>query len=275
MSTLNKPALDENVLVVGSSGFLGRAIIKRLAPAHTVISTFHRTPLPDAAPYDFFNDDISDLLQRFNVATVIFTAATEKEVSGDFGASVERFLRGVQDRRLVYLSSDAVFSGEKGLYTERDLPTPTTSYGRNLLHFETRIAETCGDFCIVRPSYIYGFSDGLDARLSRARAALQAGQEVTVFEDMFKSPLGVGQVAEAVLELSSDFTGIVHVAGERLSVFNFYARAMNALAVNTDGLRRETMTREAGLASDTSLDVTLWQQLTGMTPLSIEDTLSG
>ena len=275
MSALNKPALDKNVLVVGSSGFLGRAIVKRLAPTHTVISTFHRTPLFDAIPYDFFSDDISDLLQRFNVATVIFTAATEKEVSGDFESSVERFIRGCKDTRLVYLSSDAVFSGEKGLYTERDLPTPTTSYGRNLLHFEMLIAERHPNYCIIRPSYIYGFSDGLDARLSRARAALQTGQEVTVFEDMFKSPLGVEQVAKAVLELGSDFTGTAHVAGERMSVFDFYTRAMNALAVNTDGLRRETMPREAGLASDTSLDVTLWQQLTGMTPLSIEDTLSG
>ena len=175
----------------------------------------------------------------------------------------------------MYLSSDAVFSGEKGRYTERDSPNPITSYGRNLLHFETRIAETCEDYCVVRPSYIYGFSDGLDARLARTRAALQKGEQFTSFSDMFKSPLGVKQVAEAVVDFSaSDFTGVVHVAGERMSVFDFYYRAMKTLGVSADSLKREAMPKDAGLTPDTSLATSLWQRLTGMTPLSIEETLA-
>ena len=266
---------NEVVLVIGGGGFLGRSIVERLEPTHTVLSTFYRTPLPNAVPYDFFNNDISDLLETFNVNTVVFAAATEKEISGDFEASVERFVRGCRNTRLVYLSSDAVFSGKKGLYSERDVPTPTTSYGRNLMHFETRIAETCADYCIVRPSYIYGFSDGLDARLASTRAALQRGEQITSFDDMFKSPLGVEQVAEAVVKLGfSDFTGVVHVAGERVSVFDFYCRAMKTLGVSTDGLQREAMPRDAGLTPDTSLETSLWQRLTGMKPLSIEATLS-
>ena len=267
-------ALNKNVLVVGSSGFLGRAIVKRLR-AHNVIATYNRTPIPNAVRYNFFEDDIGDICDKFDIDTIIFAAATEKEVGGNFEASVECFLCGCQGKRLVYLSSDAVFSGEKGLYTERDVPDSITSYGRNLLHFETRIAEIYEDYCIIRPSYIYGFSDGLDARLERTRAALQRGEPLTSFDDMFKSPLGVGQVAEGVALLSSsDFTGVVHVAGERVSVFDFYCRAMETLGVSTDVLQREEMPRDAGLTPDTSLETSLWQRLTGMKPLSIEATLS-
>ena len=268
--------LDEVVLVVGGSGFLGRAVVKRLVSTHEVISTYHRTSSPDAVPYDFFKDDVRDLLHQFGVTTIIFTAATEKKASMNFETSAERFVRGCEDVRLVYLSSDAVFSGDKGLYTERDIPEPTTSYGRNLLHFETLLRENHSNYCVIRPSYIYGFSGGLDMRLSKTRATLQANQEMTSFEDMFKSPLGVEQVAEATITLGfSDVTGIVHVAGKRMSVFDFYARAMNALSISTNGLKRGAMPRDIGLSSDTSLTISLWQELTGMTPLSIEDTLSG
>ncbi len=260
-------------MVVGGSGFLGRAVVKRLW-AYTVVATYNRTTIPSAVRYNFFEDDVRAICDAFGIDTVIFAAAIEKEVSGDFEASVGRFLRGVQDRRLVYLSSDAVFSGEKGLYTERDTPNPVTRYGRNLLHFETRIKEIHPDYCIIRPSYIYGVSDGLDTRLAGARAALASGREVARFGDMFKSPLGVAQVAEAVVALGlSDFTGVVHVAGERLSNFDFYYRALTALGVNVDALQREKMPKNSSLPRDTSLDTSLWQQLTGMTPLSIEATL--
>ncbi|MDQ3459641.1 MAG: sugar nucleotide-binding protein [Deinococcota bacterium] len=270
--------MNENaaVLVIGASGFLGRTITKRLAALNVVIPTHHsNNPFSNSVRYDFFSDNIRDLCDAFKLSAAVFAAAVETEPSEIVRPAMERFVRGCQDRRLVYLSSDAVFSGDRGMYLETDQPEPRTLYGRNLQHCEHLIAENCTNYCIIRPSYIYGFADGqLDGRLARTRASLQAGEKVMLFRDMFKSPLGVQQVAEAVIHLMfSDYAGTLHVAGERLSVFDFHFQAMKALGVNTKGLQHNTIPEEPEFPRDTSLDASLWQSLTNKVPLSIEETL--
>ena len=50
---------------------------------------------------------------------------------------------------------------------------------------------------------------------------------------MVKSPMDVNQVSEAITLLSgSKYTGIVHVAGEAISIFDFYREAMQSLGVD-------------------------------------------
>jgi hypothetical protein len=66
----------------------------------------------------------------------------------------------------------------------------------------------------------------------------------------------------------------VHVAGERLSVFDFHRQAMDALGVDTRRLQIGTMPPMAGMLRDTSLCSTLWQTLTRVKPLTIHETLA-
>src|SRR5581483_10560775 len=107
---------------------------------------------------------------------------------------------------------------------ENDIPTPSTLYGRNLFYLEEMVQNLCTDYCIIRPSYLYGYSlSQLDHRLSHVRARLLAGEQLTYFTDMIKSPMEVNQVAEAITLLAySEYIGIVHVAGGAMSVYDFY-----------------------------------------------------
>ena len=267
----------ETYLVVGSSGFLGNRIATILKPKGSVIQThFRNMHSPDSIPYDFFNDSISVLLDKFNVDTVIFSGAVEMNPSDLVRPAMERFVRGVKERRVVYLSSDGIFDGQKGQYTEVDIPRPKTLYGRNLAICEELFAQFCNSYCIVRPSYIYGFSGGdLDNRLARTMQMLEQGQTVSLFNDMFKSPLGVLQVAQAVVDLTFlDYVGIVHVAGERVSIFDFHYQAMLALQADIRNLRSFSMPTGEDFLRDTSLDYSLWQKLTHAVPQSINETLS-
>jgi dTDP-4-dehydrorhamnose reductase len=269
---------SDSILVVGSSGFLGWCIASGLS-ANTIdaVFTYCNTPyFPTSVRYDFFKDDISNILNITKVSTVIFTAMVEAKLPIALQTSMERFTCQCRDKRIVYLSSDGIFDGGKGWYSEGDIPAPCTRYGHNLLLCEQLIARNCSNFCIIRPSYIYGFfHEQLDKRLSHTRNALQIGEAVTLFEDMYKSPLGVQQVAEAIIELSrSDYIGIVHVAGERLSIFDFHSQAMKALGVDTSRLQSCSMPASGEFLRDTSLQTSLWQRLTGMKPLNVQETLS-
>lgn len=267
----------ESILTVGSSGFLGRQITQFLGSQQNIIKTHYRNSLyPDSIKYDFFNDDIGYILDKQHVTTVIFASSVEMNDQLDkVKISMERLARSCNGRRIVYLSSDGIFGGQKGLYTEEDSPNPQTLYGKNLAICEEIIESHSNNFCIVRPSYIYGFSNGsLDSRLAKTKRILESGGNITLFNDMYKSPLGVKQIAQAVIDLSLlDYSGIVHVAGHRLSVYEFHQKAMTALNIDTANLKSCPMPTDKGFLRDTSLDNSLWQQLTGTVPYDINRTL--
>lgn len=59
--------------------------------------------------------------------------------------------------KIVYVSTDYVFGGEKGLYTEEDEPNPADYYALPKLEGERYVMEICKDYVIVRTSVLHGW----------------------------------------------------------------------------------------------------------------------
>mgnify|MGYP002781024338 CR=1 FL=1 len=264
----------KKLLLIGSSGFLGRTLYQELSkhfevvPTHTTNKVFETSE-----PYDFLSNDISMLLKKYSPKIVVVAAAVEKDSEENFEARVQTFVQACQSRYVVYVSSDAIFDGKKGNYSETDLPSPVTPYGKNLDFFEQQIQSHSTNHLIIRPSYLYGFSLGtLDSRLAKTLALLGAGETMSYFDDMYKSPLEVGQAARIITKLvETEQTGIIHVAGERKSVYRFQLEAMQALRVNVERLKPVQMPKNSELPRDTSLNISLmrrWEE-----PISISQNL--
>lgn len=269
-----------NVLVVGSNGFLGRAVTDRLRKRSgvTVYGTHRNSAaFSDSIPFDFWRDDIGPLLEQTGADTLIFTALVETDApTEELKERAAHFFRMCAARRVIYLSSDAVFDGTKGSYTESDAPLPKALYGKNLKALEQLVRGTCKAACIVRPSYLYGFSHGeLDPRLSGVRRDLLSGETVYYAEDMFKSPMAVNLAAEAVAKFAlSDYAGTVHISGARTSVYNFYKDAMTVLDVPVAALYKNRLPADTTVPKDTSLDATLMTQLTNVPMLGVREALA-
>ncbi len=114
--------------------------------------------------------------------------------------------------RLVFLSTDYVFSGTKTqAYEEDDKPDPINSYGESKLAAERAVAELLDDYLIVRTQWLYGpgGKNFVSAILNRA----QAGEPLKVVEDEFGSPTYTFDLAQALwLAVASELRGIVHIA---------------------------------------------------------------
>ena len=238
----------------------------------TAYGTHRRSAAVDSISFDFWRDDLAPLLEQTQADTVIFSAAVEPDVStSELTERAACFFRACSARRVSYLSSDAIFDGTKGNYLESDTPSPTTLYGRNLEALESLVRELCKNVCIIRPSYLYGFSVGeLDSRLAEVRQQLLSGKTAPYAKDMFKSPMEVGLAAEAVAELAlADYTGTVHISGARTSIYDFYRDAMSVLGVPVTALYANTLPADVAIPKDTSLAATLMTQLTGVPVLSV------
>ena len=275
-----------SVLVVGASGFLGRAVASELREAgHRVVGTYCSTPTREAdVQFDFWTDDVGALADEHDVDAVVFAAAVEyggeadtgeADAGPDFERAAERFVDGCRDRRLVYVSSAAVFDGTEGGYGEGAERSPIDTYGRRLVTAENLVREQCEDFALLRTSYLFGFSGGaLDDRLARTRDAVSAGETVAYFDDMYKSPLHVEEAARTVRALvETDALGVVHAPAPPTSVYEFHRDAMTSLGYDASPVEPEPMPDDPALARDRSLSSDRFASLVGFEPSTVSAAL--
>jgi dTDP-4-dehydrorhamnose reductase len=140
----------------------------------------------------------------------------------DGAAAVARAAPG----RLIHMSTDVIFSGAPGRpLREEDVPDPVTDYGRWKARAEELVLAERPDALVVRTSLIYR-GDG-----STRHEQLARDPAMSFYDDELRSPVQVGDLAAAILELAElDFTGPLHVAGtDGLSRLDF-ARLVNPSA---------------------------------------------
>ena len=263
--------------IIGT-GFLGEQIYKDILPiCDEIILTHHKNKkYPDSKEFDFFTDDIGNIIGNKKIDTVFLSAKIEfEEDEKKLMEAMTRFLLFCKDSRVIYISSDGIFEGENGLYKESDIPHPVTLYGRNLELCEELVKKYSENYCIVRPSYMYGFVDShLDSRFERIKREIMEGKKISRFTDMYKSPLSYQQASEAIVKLAmSNYKGIAHVCGERRSIYDFTKEGMESLGISTDNLIGEPMPKEkpVDFLPDTSLNNSLMRELTGIEPLSVKE----
>jgi dTDP-4-dehydrorhamnose reductase len=165
--------------------------------------------------------------------------------------------------KMVYLSTDTVFDGEKGLYREEDPPGPLNYYAETKVAAEQVVAAETDNCVVARLSLVMGLPllGAGNSFLSRMIPKLEEGQEVGVPAEEIRSPVDVVTLARALLELAgNDFTGRIHLAGnDRLSRFAMVQRIAERLEFSRDLVVAKDPTGIPGRAPrprDVSLDNT-------------------
>lgn len=137
--------------------------------------------------------------------------------------------------RLVFASTDLVFSGDSAPYREDDEPDPRLVYGLWKRQSELRVLKL-GNALVARFPLMYGRSrGGRPGFFDAALADLSAGKARTFFDDERRTPLDYLTAARALIDLVElGTTGIVHVAGtERVSRFELMTRAAMASGLDS------------------------------------------
>jgi dTDP-4-dehydrorhamnose reductase len=127
--------------------------------------------------------------------------------------------------KLIFVSTDYVFDGEKGDYQETDQPNPIDFYGVTKLEAE-RIVAKLPTRLIVRTSVLYGWHP---SKLNFATWVLQGLSEdrsLRIVRDHVNSPTFSDNLAMAIrAAIERGVTGVLHIAGsERVSRFEFACR---------------------------------------------------
>ncbi len=180
---------------------------------------------------------------------------------------------------LIYISTDYVFSGEKGNYKETDVPDPINYYGLTKLKAE-EIVQTQAEYFIARPSVIYG-STPAAGKVNFALwliETLRKGERVKIVTDQWNTPTLNTNLAEMTLEvIERRLTGIYHMCGAtRVSRFEFAEKIADTFSLDKsliDKVLSSQFTWPAKRPMDSSLDTSKAQMTLQSKPLDMTESL--
>jgi len=253
-------------LLLGARGFLGRQIEMMLRDQGIDVIGTTRV-LADGDPdswitYEFPRDSIGNCIRDLHFDFIIMAARlaranikakhspdTETWPFDDMFEELSRTTRS----QVTYVSSDAVFSGTRGGYIETDEADSSEPYGSMQATAERSLSARLSNHLIVRTSFLFDVKDvPTDSRLSRMRQALTSCTPFYADTNVYKSPVRVVDAAHEVVKRTlARQTGIVHVPGERQSVYDFFETSLEPLGLTQ--FREQLIARENAQPSDTSL----------------------
>jgi dTDP-4-dehydrorhamnose reductase len=214
------------VWITGANGLIGNYLVQtapRFAPRWRVraLTRADFDLLDFAAVRREFVKDRPQLLIHCAAITVISAAQKNPVLAWRVNVEVAKLLAELAaEIPLVFFSTDLVFDGRKGGYTEAEAPNPLHLYGETKLAAEEIVLKNPRHL-VVRTSINGGVSlSGNRAFNEQLRRSLQsAGQGMKLFTDEFRCPIPAVETARAVWELAQkNCTGLYHVAGaEKMS----------------------------------------------------------
>lgn len=117
----------------------------------------------------------------------------------------------------LFISTDMVFRGDRGGYTEQDSPDPVHVYGQSKASSESVCLSVSHRQWIVRPSLLLGLSsDGTRGYTDSLLRDLQAGKTITAFSDEFRSALPAQVAASLINDMAGKAVpfGLYHLGAD-------------------------------------------------------------
>ena len=281
------------LLVTGASGLLGHKVAQlALERGHEVYSIYKGHPPNFGTPIklDLTNQSkLSKVIVKLKPEAIIHSAAysnvedceTNRDLAWKINAEATKHVATASaniNSHITYVSTDYVFDGEKGLYTEEDKTNPISYYGYTKLKGEEFIKEHATKWCIARPSVLYGWLNHKQHFATWLINSLNQKKEVKVLKDQYISPTLNTNLAEMLLEISErKITRIVHTAGDtRVSRHEYALKLAEVFNLNMNLIKPAKMDEipwKARRPRDSSLNVNKANALLNSKPLKLNHAL--
>jgi dTDP-4-dehydrorhamnose reductase len=231
------------IVILGAGGRLGAALMREYREKYDIAGFNH-------AQLDLANlDDVRGKLGAMNFDVLInaaaFTNVDACETDRDRAFLINAEAPGVlaeicneKDAKLIHVSTDYVFDGEKRApYTEEDQANPISAYGESKLAGEKNVLAAEDEHLVVRVSWVFGpdRQSFIDAMIKRA----QQDEKIDAISDKFSTPTYTHDIAEMLARLLDDWSrhasaqdglgaahlhGILHLANAGKCTWQEYAQ---------------------------------------------------
>ena len=223
-----KNLINNRILIIGSNGMLGQRLTEfyKLSGDVELLTCsiedksfikdveYRKLDITDVSEVksvvmDFFPDEIINTAAFTNVDG----AEKEKESAWKINVggvkNIARYAQAI-DAHVVHISTDYVFDGKNGPYSETDKPNPIGYYGRTKLASENELKVSGARFSVVRTNVLYGPAKfGRPDFVKWVVSSLRNGTEIKIVTDQFGNPTFIDDLVfgiDAIVERQAEST---------------------------------------------------------------------
>ena len=289
------------VLITGSNGLLGQKLLHKLRvdDAITLIATSKgENRVSEKNGYTYFDLDITNkdavaqLIASEKPQVIINTAAMtnvdlceeKKEACDTLNVDAVQYLADACekiDAHLIQISTDFIFDGEDGPYTEEDEPNPLSYYGLSKLKSENILKQSNCNWTILRTIIVFGVGENLSKSniVLWAKGALAKCEPLNIIDDQFRAPTLAEDLADAcILAAKKKAYGIFNTSGKDImSIYEIVERIAKHYGNTTENLNKistATLNQTAGRPPKTGFILDKARKILGYNPHSFEECLT-
>jgi len=235
--------MKRTILIIGNAGYIGGFLYKYYL-SHPHFQVFGidirnikngNQVMGDITDVDLMQREIENIKPQvlINCAAISNLDFCEKQkdiaMSINYGGNknIIDAIKNNKEVKYIFLSSDYVFDGIKGNFSEDDLPTPKTYYGFTKLKSEDYIKQNLNNYAICRSANVYGFGGKFFTFVSNN---LHKNKAIEVFKDTYYNPTYIGSLINMIdYIITNDLRGIFHTVGS--SVESRYSFALKVAEI--------------------------------------------
>jgi len=289
--------IKKRILITGANGMLGQRTIFNLALAKNY--ELLGVSLEDEAVFsnvdykcvDLTNrDDFKQVVYNFCPDFIINTAAftnvdlseTERETAWKVNVKGVEYVAEaarVIDAHVIHISTDYVFDGKRGPYSEKSRTNPLGYYGRTKLASEN-VLKTSGVFnTIIRTNVLFGIADSRPDFVRWVVSSLRAGKEIRIVTDQINNPTFIDDLVQAISKII-EFKkyGLYNIGGrEFLSRYDFTIKIADYFQLDKSLIKKivtEDLNQPAKRPLKSGLLTIKAESEFGFKPHSIEESLA-
>ncbi len=289
----------DKVLVTGSNGLLGQKLVAELQNSgYEVIATSQGENRISSIEVHYESLDITDKAQvadcvaRHQPSFIVNTAAMtnvdacEDDPEGCERLNVEavRYLVEAANANrvhLIHLSTDFIFDGEAGPYSEEDEPNPLSTYAKSKVASEELVRQSCEKWSIARTIIVYGTAEALSRSniVLWGREALKEGKPLNIVDDQYRMPTLAEDLAIGCrLIIDHKAEGVFHLCGpDFMSIYELIERMAVYYGKDTNLINRvssATLNQRAHRPHKTGFKLDKARNVLGYTPRTLEEGLA-
>jgi dTDP-4-dehydrorhamnose reductase len=246
-----------SILIIGASGYLGGNLARIASSDWNIFLTFHNNKIEFGEKNKIFQLDIKNaedvlrLIYKISPKFIVHTAAMTNLASCEVNKKEAWNINVIGTKnialaaeqikaKLIYISTDLVFDGTKGFYTEEDVPNPVCHYGYTKYEGEKIVSSICKDYIIARTSLIYGNSvNSSKCSAENLINSLKNNITVNLFFDEYRTPVYVNDISEIILELAElkNNKETYNICGsEKISRYQFGLKIAESFNLNKENI---------------------------------------
>lgn len=227
----------KKILITGSNGLLGQKLVSLLAnqsDIHLIATARGKNRLPFTEGYEYQEMDITnaeqvaEVIDKIQPNAIIHTAAMtnvdqcefEKDLCWAMNVKAVEYLVEACEKQDIYfchLSTDFIFDGKAGPYSEEAQPSPVSYYGWTKYAAEEVVRRSTCRWSIARTVLVYGIVSDMSRSniILWVKKSLEEGKNIKVVTDQFRTPTLAEDLAKGCwLMTDKEAEGIFHISGK-------------------------------------------------------------